>query len=116
MNENSAGALCSKNLLFWHWNPSRRQMVPGVLCLTRRAWKDGDSGGAAAHSESAWAGESGGRGMDGGPGSYSGGLFFSRPPHAGSLAAVLRPPIDALAVFPRNPMRCDALVMLALAS
>jgi len=52
----------------------------------------------------------------GGPGSYSGGLFFSRPPHAGSLAAVLRPPIDALAVFPRNQMRCDALVMLALAS
>ena len=53
---------------------------------------------------------------EGGPGSYSGGLFFSRPPHAGSLAAVLRPPIDALAVFPRNQMRCDALVMLALAS
>ena len=43
----------------------------------------------------------------GGPGSYSGGLFFSRPPHAGSLAAVLRPPIDALAVFPRNPMPCS---------
>ena len=54
--------------------------------------------------------------MDGGGGLLGSWQLFGRfvlfpcPPHPGSLAAVLRPPIDELtplAVFPRNPMPCS---------